>query len=825
MSIFINITYRKGKTTNTIPNYKRGLKPLFCCFILVDLSLKICYYNCIMDTKHLEKLEFNKIREILKGFCKTYIAKNIAESLEPYSNKNDIVKALKQTSEGSTLLYRKGNIPIDVIENIVPSLKKLEASNTLSAKELLDLAQILKISRELKEYFLDDALNMTEFTNLEKLFMNLYTNPEIEKIIFSSILDEDNISDTASFTLSSIRRNLRSKEQEIRAKLNSFLHTKYVQEAVITVRQGRFVIPIKNEYRSEVKGFIHDVSSSGSTVFVEPISVFDLNNELNNLKNDENIEIQKILMKLSSLFFELTDSIQNNSNLIGLIDFIFAKAKYSNSFEMTEPIINDEKFINLQRAWHPLIDKNIAVKNDIPLGKNYTNLVITGPNTGGKTVTLKTVGLLCLMAMSGLHIPAKEGSSVYIFDNIFADIGDEQSISDSLSTFSSHITNIAKILNKASTDSLVLLDELGSGTDPIEGANLAISILENLNKKGILSISTTHYPELKHYALITDGFENSSVEFNIETLTPTYKLLLGVPGTSNAFAISQKLGISEKIINRAKELLTSDEINIEELLKNIYDDKKVIEAEKQKILENSNEIEVLKEKLKKDNSSLEQDAKDIINSAKIEARNILISAREDANNLIKEIENSSNSKKLNSIRKKIKTKIDVLSTTEKTYSTDKFENSELKIGLEVFIPSLNQNGTIIFIDKENKKAQIQIGLIKTYFSFDDIAKPAKSLSQKSDFKKYKSHEFNVKFVSPEINVIGQNVEEACIEIDRYLDVCAVNGLRTAKIVHGKGTGALRAGIHQFLKNHPHVKSYRIGTFGEGEMGVTIVEIK
>lgn len=778
-----------------------------------------------MNTKYLEKLEFNKIREILKGFCKTYIGKNMAEILEPYSNKKDIEKALNQVSEASTLLYRKGNIPLDSFENIVPSLKKLESSNSLSAKELLELAKVLKISRELKEYFLSSEIDMSEFTNLESLFFNLYTNQNIEKSIFDSILDENTISDTASSNLSTIRRNLRNKEQEIRAKLSSFLHTKYVQEAVITVRQGRFVIPVKNEYRSEVKGFIHDISSSGSTVFIEPISVFDLNNELNNLKNDENIEIQKILMKLSSLFFEITGNLQNNINLIGLIDFIFGKAKYSNSLNATKPIINDEKFINLQRAWHPLIDQNIAVKNDIPLGLDYTNLVITGPNTGGKTVTLKTVGIICLMGMSGLHIPAKEGSSIYVFDNIFADIGDEQSISDSLSTFSSHMTNIAKILEEATADSLVLLDELGSGTDPVEGANLAISILENLNFKGILSIATTHYPELKHFALVTKGFENSSVEFDIETLTPTYKLLLGVPGTSNAFAISQKLGISENIINRAKELLTSDEVNIEELLKNIYDDKRVIEAEKQKILENSNEIAILKEQLKKDNSSLEQEAKEIINSAKIEARQILISAREDANDLIKEIENSSNSKQLNSTRKKIKSKIDDLGAINKIYSVEKFDNSELKVGVEVLVPSLNQNGNIISIDEKNKKVQVQIGLIKTFFSFDDIARPSKTLEKSKDFKERKAHDFKVKSVSSEINVIGQNVEEACMEIDRYLDVCAMNGLGTARIIHGKGTGALRKGIHNFLKNHPHVKSYRIGTFGEGEMGATIVEIK
>ena len=778
-----------------------------------------------MNKKYLEKLEFNKIKEILKDFCTTYLGKNLSEDLFPFSEKKDIEKALKQTTEASILLYRKGSIPLYEIANILPSLKKLEASSSLSQKELLDLANILKIARNLKDYFNDDAIDMSEFTNLQNLFANLYINLGIEKTIFNSIIDENTISDDASSILSNIRRNIRNKEQEIRSKLNSFLHSKYVQESVITIRQGRFVIPVKNEYRSEVKGFIHDISASGSTVFIEPISVFDLNNELNNLKNEESLEIQKILIKLSSLFFELVDSMQNNINLIGLIDFIFAKAKYSNSLDATEPIINDEKFIDLKRAWHPLLDKKVAVKNDIPLGKNYTNLIITGPNTGGKTVTLKTVGLLCLMAMSGLHITAKEGSSIYVFDNIFADIGDEQSIADSLSTFSSHMTNIAKILNEATCYSLVLLDELGSGTDPVEGTNLAISILENLNKKEILNISTTHYPELKYYALITDGFENSSVEFDLETLTPTYKLLLGVPGTSNAFSISQKLGIPEDIINRAKELLTSDEVNIETLLKNIYDDKKTIEAEKERILENSNEIATLKEQLKRDNSSLEQEAKNIINSAKIEARQILISAKEDADDLIKEIENSSNAKELNLTRKSFKSKIDNLSTVNQIYKLDTFDEKELKIGLEVFIPSLNQNGNIISIDKQNKKVQIQIGSIKTYFTFKDISKPTKPSAKNKDFKQRKQHNFKVAAVSSEINVIGKNVEEACMEIDKYLDVCSMNGLGSARIVHGKGTGALRNGIHNFLKNHPHVKNYRIGTFGEGEMGVTIVEIK
>lgn len=779
-----------------------------------------------MYQKNLETLEFNKIKNILQSFAKTYIGKSICLSLEPIKDKKDILKALKQTTEATILLYRKGNLPLDEIENITPHIKKLEASAPLSSKELLDLAHILKISRNLKEYFSSEEIDMTEFVNLTNLFNNLYINIGIENTIFSSILDENTISDNASRELSNIRKSLRNKEQEIRNKLNSFLHTKYIQEAVITMRSGRFVVPVKNEYRSEVKGFIHDISSSGSTVFIEPVSVFDLNNDLNNLKNDENIEIQKILMKLSSLFFELTDNLQNNLNLIGIIDFIFAKAKYSNSLEAVEPVINDKKFINLIGAYHPLLSKNIAVKNDIHLGKDFSNLIITGPNTGGKTVTLKTVGLLTLMAMSGLHITAKEGSSIYIFDNIFADIGDEQSIADSLSTFSSHMTNIAHILNDTTENSLVLLDELGSGTDPVEGSNLAISILEHLNSKHILNISTTHYPELKHYALVTDNFENSSVEFNIETLTPTYKLLIGVPGTSNAFAISKKLGIPDEIISRAKELLSEDKINIEELLQNIYEDKRIIEEEKQNILNNSKEIEKLKEELQQDTSYLENQKQEIINSAKTEARDILLSAKDDANSIIKELENSLNTKELNSHRNKLNKKINDLSITkQKSNIENALTENNITIGMEVFIPSLNQNGNIISINKNTKTAGVQIGLIKTSFPFDEISSIPKNVKKEKDFKTSKKHNFTVKAISTEINVIGQNVDEACFTIDKYLDNCALNGLTTVRIVHGKGTGTLRAGVHKFLKTHPHVKSFRLGTFGEGEMGVTIVEIK
>ncbi|MBR3882738.1 MAG: endonuclease MutS2 [Clostridia bacterium] len=779
-----------------------------------------------MNLKTLNKLEFNKICDTLKSYSITYIGKEYSENLKPYSTKAEIVKAQKQTTEASTLLYRKGSIPVGEIENITPHIKKLNSGLFLNIKQLLDLTKILKISSNLKDYFFSTEIDMSEFINLENLFNNLYINPSIEKTISQSIVDENTLSDDASKELNVIRKSIRSKEQEIRNKLNSFLHSKYVQESVITVRSGRFVIPVKNEHRQDIKGFIHDISSSGSTVFVEPIAIFDLNNDLNNLKNEEQIEIEKILQKLTSLFFNIIPNMENNVNLIGLIDFIFAKAKYSNSLDATEPIINDEKVINLLRAWHPLLNKNQAVKNDIPIGKDYNCLIITGPNTGGKTVTLKTAGLLMLMAMSGLHITAKEGSSIYVADNIYADIGDDQSIADSLSTFSSHMTNIANILNDATENSFILIDELGSGTDPVEGSSLAISILEKLNSLKALTLSTTHYPEIKHFALVTDGFENASVEFNIETLSPTYKLLLGVPGTSNAFAISRKLGISEEIINRAKEFIDTNKINIEELLTNIYEDKRLIELEKEKTLKNSKEIENLKKSLEYDFSELNNKQKEIINKAKLEARDILLSAKEDANDIIKNLENSNSNKESNKLRNDLNKKIDDLSIlkdkkeNKKTLSTD-----DLSIGMNVYVSKIDQEGTILSISKD-KKIGVQLALGKMFFDISDIEIKEKS-NQKSNTKKDYSNrkEFKAKAISPEINLLGRNVDEACFEIDKFLDNCYLNGLESVRIVHGKGTGALRAGIHKFLKTHPHVKTFRVGLYGEGENGVTIVEIK
>lgn len=484
------------------------------------------------------------------------------------------------------------------------------------------------MSRELYEYFYsNDNINLEDFSILKNYFSSLYTNSSIEQKVFNTILDENTISDNASAKLGNIRRNKRKLEQDIKDKLNKLIHSntysKYLQDPVVTIRNDRYVVPVKEEYRSFIKGFTHDMSSSGSTLFIEPLSVFELNNEINNLKIEENIEIEKILAELTNLFVPLSSNLENNNRLIGRLDFIFAKASYSIEINASKPILNDRKVINLIKARHPLIDRDKVVPISLTLGENYNTLVITGPNTGGKTVTLKTVGLLTLMGMSGLNIPASENSSIYVFDNVFADIGDEQSIQDSLSTFSSHMINIIDILNISTSESLFLVDELGSGTDPIEGSSLAISILENLYTKGTLTIATTHYPEIKNYALSTDGFENASQEFDVENLKPTYHLLIGVPGKSNAFAISKKLGLNESILNRASAFLDTDAVQIEDVLKGIYDNKLKIEQEKQEIDKSLEEIKRLRNELEKDNSDVKQKEKELIENAKLEARNFI----------------------------------------------------------------------------------------------------------------------------------------------------------------------------------------------------------
>lgn len=793
-----------------------------------------------MNKIYLNKLEYYKILNILSTFSNTYIGKNMCLNLEPCNKKENVKKILSETEEAVNLLYRSNTPPISEIADNTINIKILESYSTLSIKSILDLINIFNIAEKLKKYFYTDYINPDDFTYLNPIFSVLYSNNSITQKINSSILDENNIDDKASANLLSIRKKERNLEQDIKSKLNNFIHSstysKYIQENVVTIRNNRYVIPVKEEYRSQIKGFVHDISSSGSTIFIEPISVFESNNELANLKIEENLEIEKILDNLTKLFYPYIEELKLDIQCIGKLDFIFAKAKYSKSINGITPCISDKKEIILEDAKHPLLEPSKAVPISLNLGINYNTLVITGPNTGGKTVTLKTIGLITCMACSGLNIPASEKSSIYVFDNIFADIGDDQSISDSLSTFSAHMKNIVDIVNNSTSNSLILVDELGSGTDPIEGASLAISILAHFKSNNCLTVATTHYQELKKYALITNGFENASVEFDINTLSPTYHLLIGVPGKSNAFEISKKLGLSEDIIFKAKENLSKKDIDFEELLKTIYDNKSKIEQEKAHISSELEKISTLKKSLEKDNSELLEQEKNIINNAKIQARNILLDTKEDANKIISKINkissniSSSSNSELNNLRNKLNRSIKDISLNYENKNTENNINSlnreEIKPNVEVFISTLNQNGIIISNISKSNEVQVQVGSIKMNINIQYLEKNKNSFASKNTNKSTSSAIISkTRTAKPEINVIGLNVEEAIFVVDKFLDDSSLAKLQTVRIVHGKGTGKLREGIQKFLKTNTHVKSFRVGTYGEGEMGVTVVELK
>ena len=780
----------------------------------------------------LNKLEYNEIIKNLGGYCKTYLGKNLCEQLVPNFSYEQVDVLLNETKQADTLLHQKGIPPFYETEELEKYIKVLESNQTLSIKGLLNFAVLLKMCRELKEYFYDDS--SVTFEYLEKYFSFLYSNPSIEKNIFDKIIDENTVADNASSKLASLRRNRKNFEQEVKDKLNGFIHSstyaKYIMEPIVTIRNNRYVIPVKEEYRSYIKGFIHDTSSSGSTLYIEPTSIFELNNKINHIKIEEDIEIERILQILSSSLYEYVDQLKNNLALIASIDLIFAKANFGiDSFGII-PVLNNNKYIDLYKAKHPLIDKDKVVPIDISLGKSYVSLLITGPNTGGKTVALKTVGLLLLMAYSGIPIPCSESSSISVFSHIFADIGDEQSIQESLSTFSAHIKNIVKITNITDNNSLVLLDELGSGTDPLEGAALAISILSYLKDIGSIVCCTTHYQELKEYALITDGFENASFEFDIENLRPTYKLLVGIPGKSNAFAISKRLGLNEQILNVANSHLKDDKIPIEELLKSIYDNKLEIEKQKEETEKNLRQIELLRKSLEQKQDDVLEKRAQLLEDAKLEARDILLSAKEEATEIIHELNSSSDIKQANNLRNKLNDKLKAINSIHYTEQNNSFEalaESDVKDGLNVYIASLGSNGYIVGnkINKSNE-VQVQVGNMKMNIKLSDLRKSlTNSVKVKESGKVTTNKESKAKTVSPEINVIGQNVDEAIYVIDKYLDNCASANISPVRIVHGKGTGKLREGIHSFLKKNPHVKSFRIGTFGEGEMGVTVVEIK
>lgn len=792
-----------------------------------------------MDQKSLKVLEYNKIIDLLATKASSSLGLKYIEQLIPKPNYKEVKDMLEETSEAQGILIKRGHVNLGGIQDISDSVRRAEIGAVLDPGSLLKISDNLRAARNLKRSLTPGEEEDFNYPIIQSLSNALYVYRDIEEEINNAIISEIEISDNASPTLRSIRRGILQKNQSIRSKLNSIIssttYQKYLQDAIISVRGDRFVVPVKAEYRSQVSGIIHDQSSSGATLFIEPMSIVEMNNELRKLKLDEQEEIERILSELTKLVGEVAGDILSNQVILGKLDFAFAKGKLSLSMKAIEPILNEEKNINIKNGRHPLLDTDKVVPNNIYLGEDFDTLVITGPNTGGKTVTIKTIGLFALMTQSGLHIPADYGSSMCVYDNIFADIGDEQSIEQSLSTFSSHMTKIVGILNEVTSDSLVIFDELGAGTDPVEGAALAIAILEDVNMAGAKCIATTHYSELKNYALTKDRVENAAVEFDVNTLSPTYKLLIGVPGKSNAFEISRKLGLRDDIIDRAKEFINTDNIELEDVLQNVEKNRIKIEQEKEEAEKLKKEIEEVKAEYDRKLEKLSISKEKMMEKARAEAFSITRQAKEEADNILKELRNmememasKEKNKKIEALRKELANSMGNLQPSVKSMIVPKVSNKEirdLKAGDEVKVITLNQEGTVVSVDKKKKEAVVQMGIMKMTLPFKALQiaqKEKKSIVTKSTRKIISSKSGSVK---SEVDLRGMNLEEAIVEVDKYLDDACVAGLEIVTIIHGVGTGVLKKGLQDVLKKNKHVKSQRPGQYGEGGMGVTIVEIR
>lgn len=790
-----------------------------------------------MNEKALRILEYNKIIDMLCERTVSDMGRDIAADLKPSSDLNEVKELLQETTEAVNLLLKKGNIPLAGIQDIRIPLKKVKMGSTLEPGELLKIADTLRAARRMKDFINEDR-GEESFPIIEYYIETLSPFKSIEDRISSAIVSEDEISDNASPQLHSIRRKIREKTASMREKLNQMIsspaYQKYLQEPIITVRGDRHVIPVKQEFRANVPGIVHDQSASGATLFIEPMAIVEMNNDVKKLKLDEENEIERILRELTALIEEKYDSIKTNMEILATLDFIFAKAKFALEFRCTEPRVNNKGIINIRKARHPLLKPEVVVPIDIYLGETFNTLVITGPNTGGKTVTLKTLGLLTLMAQSGLHIPANDYSEVAVFDEVFADIGDEQSIEQSLSTFSSHMTNIVSILKQVTPNSLVLFDELGAGTDPTEGAALAMSILELLHGKNIRTAATTHYSELKIYALTTEGVCNASVEFDVATLRPTYRLLIGIPGKSNAFEISRKLGLPDEIIKRAKEFMSKDEVKFEDLIKSLEDDRKKAEEERDAAARLKYELEKASEDMDRKLEKLEAQKERIIREARREALEIVQKSKEEAEELIKELreaiqkENEERAAMIEKSRLKLKQREEELedkigeSLFKKTSSAPP---KDIKIGMSVKIVNLDQKGTVLTLPDEEGNLTVQAGIMKINVNINNLKVIEEEKEKPNKSGNVKVSSAKARTVAPQIDLRGQTLDEALINVDKYLDDAYLGGLPQVTIIHGKGTGVLRTGIMQLLKNHSHVKSYRSGGYGEGGIGATIVEIK
>lgn len=811
-----------------------------------------------MNKRSLRILEFNKILAMVNEYATSPMAKRRIDRMKPQRDIDVIRKLQEETNDALNRLNRHGNISFSGLRDIGASIKRLEVQGTLTSRELLDIAAVLQVAKAAKQYGdgsdLTEALasrnqepvSQTTFDSLTERFNMLLPLEHISSEITRCILAENEFADDASSGLKNIRREIRLTNDKLHQQLDKIIKSDanrdQLQDSLITMRNGRYCIPVKQEYRSKFPGMIHDQSSTGSTLFIEPMAVVNLNNQIKELANEELLEIEKILESLSAQVAAYVSDIAYDLELLTDLDFIFAKAKFARATNSTRPIFNTDGIIDIRQGRHPLLEKHTVVPVDIRLGETYNLLIITGPNTGGKTVSLKTLGLFSLMGQAGLHIPAMEESRLAVFDDIFADIGDEQSIEQNLSTFSSHMSNIVYIVQHATPNTLCLFDEPGGGTDPVEGAALAVSILNFLKSMGARCMATTHYSELKTYALSSEGVENASCEFDVATLRPTYKLTIGIPGKSNAFAIASKLGLPDHIITSAKEQIDSDAIDMETLLADLEASKRSMEEDEKAIEAYKQEIKSLKESLQKKEENLDTKKAEILKKAREEAREIIEDAKDVADQTIRDYNKWRNNPHkadmhtMEEQRSKLRGKIkdyDKAGASQTQKQTSNHKASDFHIGDTVQVLSMGTRGTISKLPDSKGIAGVQMGILNSMLPISDLLIiPESTVSVNGTKQKYSGKRTGGDHTSvnksmtfsPELNVMGKTVDEACFEIDKYLDDAVLAHISRVTIIHGKGTGALRKGIWQYLKKHPLVQSYRSGEFGEGEYGVTIVEL-
>lgn len=790
-----------------------------------------------MNDKSIKILEYNKIIEMLKTGAASEMTRQVISELKPLTDIYEIRHLLQQTTEAVKVIVVKGNPPMSAFYDIAPALMRARKGGALTMQQLLQISYNMRTARTMSAFLEKDLTEIPALTEIREV---ISVNRDLENEITRCILSEDEMADNASPELRSIRRSIVRQNEAIKAKMNHMLgsaeNKTLLQDSIVTMRDGRYVIPVKQEHRSKFPGIVHDQSSTGATLFIEPQVIVNMNNELKQLFLDEKKEIDRILAELSDRVAENYHGLYNNQKLLVELDYIFAKGRLSLSYRGEEPHISEEGILDLKQARHPLLDQKKAVPINASLGRNYSTLIITGPNTGGKTVTLKTAGLLSMMAASGLHIPASSESIIPVFEDIFADIGDEQSIEQSLSTFSSHMNNIVNIVDRAGPGCLVLLDELGAGTDPTEGAALAIAVLEKLRANGALIFATTHYTELKKYAISTAGVQNASMEFDVETLSPTYRLTIGIPGKSNAFEISRKLGLSESIIDKARELLEGRDIEFEDVIAALEDDRKRAEEERDQAIALNIAMKKQKQELEQREAEIKQKKSEILAKAREEAREIVREAKDTTREVQKELRElnridsiaernkvfDEGRRKVRNLEGRYREKI------VKQVNNKPVKASDLKIGNRVKVLSLDQNGEIMSLPDDKGNMTVQMGILKATVSIkdimliDEVKKQKPSPKQRNYSSMYQAKAMNM---STTINVRGQNLDDAVMNVDKYLDDAFMAGLKEVTVIHGRGEGILRTGLQQMMKRHKHVKAFRKGAYNEGGDGVTIVQLK